>query len=177
MRRRLPVLMTVALLALAGCGDDDDEGRVDVSGGGTDTAGTDTTGASTGAETTPAGPAKANVKVNETEFRLTPKNPTVSKAGVVQFDVQNKGNVVHALEVEGPGGEAKTDAIDPGGKATLKVDLSEAGRYEWYCPIGNHKEQGMRGVITVAGGGTQQEDDSGSDDSGGGGNDKPSAGY
>ena len=166
MRRRVPVLMTIALLALAGCGDDD-EGRVDVSGG------TDTSGASTATtgETTPAGPATATVKVIEKDFSLTPKNPNVSNTGVVEFDVRNAGKVVHALEVEGPGGEVETDAIDPGGKATLKVDLNKAGRYEWYCPIGNHREQGMEGEIKVAGGGTDEPEDSG------GGNDQPSAGY
>jgi len=73
--------------------------------------------------------------------------------------VRNAGETVHALEVEGPGGEVETDRIKPGSSTTLNADLDEAGRYEWYCPVGDHKDRGMKGEITVAGGGGQQKED------------------
>ena len=155
MRHRRSLVLLITLVAFAGCGDDD-EGRVDVSGGGaTDasTSGTSTEGSST------AGPAVETVSVAETEFRLSPANPSVAKAGVVEFQVVNTGKVVHALEVEGPGGEVETDEIEPGAEATLKADLNKAGRYEWYCPIGDHKDRGMKGEITVAGGGGDEKED------------------
>jgi plastocyanin len=132
--RKLALL--IALIALGGCGDDD-EGRVDAGGGA----------------------AVATIKVAETEFHLSPANPSVAKAGVVEFQVVNAGKVAHALEVEGPGGEVETDRIEPGADATLKADLGKAGRYEWYCPIGDHRDRGMRGEITVAGGGGQKKED------------------
>jgi uncharacterized cupredoxin-like copper-binding protein len=134
-------------MALCGCGEDE-EGRVDISGGATDTS---TSGTST-EESSVTGTAVATVSVAETEYRLSPANPSVAKAGVVEFEVVNAGKVAHALEVEGPGGEVETDEIKPGSSATLKADLDKAGRYEWYCPIGNHKDRGMKGEITVAGG-------------------------
>ena len=126
----------VALIALAGCGDDD-EGHVDASGGSTETI----------------------MAVAETEFRLSPANPSVAKAGVVEIQVENAGKVAHALEVEGPAGEVETGRIEAGADATLKADLGKAGRYEWYCPIGDHRDRGMRGEITVAGGGGQKKED------------------
>ena len=159
-RRLSTTLIAVALLAFAACGEDregdvESKGGTGTTGAGTSTTGTGTSTTGTGTSTTPAagGKAVATVRVSETEFALDPKNPKVAKAGVVEFVVTNAGKVPHALEVEGHGGEAETDTIQPGSKARLKVDLSERGSYEWYCPIGDHKQRGMKGRIAVAGGG------------------------
>ena len=146
MRRLAAASISALILALAACGDDD-EGRVDVSGG-TDTAGTTTTGTST-EKAAPAGAPVATVRVAETEFRLSPANPSVAKTGVVEFRIRNVGKIAHALEVEGPEGEVETEEIAPGSSETLKAD---AGKYTWYCPIGDHEARGMKGQITVAGG-------------------------
>lgn len=143
------------LAALVGCGDD--EGRVEVQGG-TDTAGKTTTGAET-APSPAAGNAAQTIRVRETEFALAPRNPRIARTGVVEFVVTNAGGTVHALEVEEPGGEQETEAIDPGRRVRLRVNLSKAGRYEWYCPIGDHRERGMEGELVVAGGGGAPAED------------------
>jgi uncharacterized cupredoxin-like copper-binding protein len=96
----------------------------------------------------------------------------VNKAGVVEFDVTNDGSVTHALEVEGGDIEEETEDIAAGDSATLKVDLPK-GVYELYCPIDDHKEQGMTAELRVAGatgtaedsGDESSEDDSSEDDS------------
>jgi plastocyanin len=134
---RLWALAAAAALALAGCGDD---------------------------EKSDAGssPGDSSITVSETEFRLDPAKPKVAEPGALEVVAKNDGKVVHALEVEGPGGEAETKEIAPGKSATLKVDLGKAGRYEMYCPVGNHRQRGMAGEIVVAGGaGEEPEDDSG----------------
>jgi plastocyanin len=117
------------------------------------------------------GGAGQTVKVSETEFKLNPANPSVGKTGKVKIQVTNDGSTTHALEVEGPNGEVKTAPIQPGKSATLNADLSKAGSYQWYCPIGNHKAMGMKGTIKVAGGGSggTKTDDSGGKPAGGGG--------
>ena len=56
--------------------------------------------------------------------------------------------------------------LQPGQSDTLKVKLNKPGSYEWYCPIDNHKQMGMKGEITVGAGGASK---SSSDDSSGGG--------
>ena len=94
----------------------------------------------------------ATIDVRETEFKLDPANPRVEKPGVVEFNVENAGQTLHALEVEGPKGEVETEEIQPGKSTTLRADLTEPGEYTWYCPVGGHKDQGMEGKITVAGG-------------------------
>ena len=105
-------------------------------------------------ETQPAETAAETVAVSETEFALDPANPRIDQAGTVTFEVSNDGKAVHALEVEAPGGEVETGSIQPGESATLTADLDQPGSYEWYCPVGNHRDLGMEGEITVAGGGT-----------------------
>ena len=100
---------------------------------------------------TPQGPPSATITVRETEMKIDPKNASIDKPGVVEFTVQNAGQVVHALEIEGPTGEIKTEQIPAGKSATLRANLNKPGRYKWYCPVADHEAQGMTGTITVRG--------------------------
>lgn len=144
-------LATPALVALAvaGCGSDNNDN-------------------SSSKSSTPAAsskPAATNkVAVKETDFALSPASPKVKK-GTVTFNATNNGKVPHSLEVEGPGGESKLPKVlQPGQSGTVKVNLSKDGKYEWYCPVDNHKQMGMKGEITVGsgGGGKSSKDDSSS---------------
>jgi plastocyanin len=136
-------LVAIALLALvlAGCGSDD---------------------SSTSAGTS------SSLQVSETDFKLDPSSLTVDAAGTVTISAVNDGGTEHALEIEGAGVEEETETIAPGESAEVTVDL-KAGRYEMYCPIGNHRELGMEGTIVVggaAGAGTTGETETGEDDGG-----------
>lgn len=89
------------------------------------------------------------VEISGTDFAFDPTNPTV-KAGTVTFNLTNDGQTTHNIEVEGPNGEAELEQdLAPGESGQLTVDLSEPGTYEMYCPVGNHKDMGMEGEITV----------------------------
>jgi uncharacterized cupredoxin-like copper-binding protein len=149
MKRLAMATPALLVIGLAGCGGDDGNGA--------------------GERAAPRAAAAAQtIKVSETEFRLDPADPK-DKKGVVDFKVTNDGKVTHSLEVEGPSGELELDkALQPGQSGTLRVNMSKAGRYVWYCPIDGHKASGMEGEITVANGGSgggagasQSEDDSG----------------
>ena len=100
-----------------------------------------------------SGSKAAAVTIRESEFKLNPTNPKVAAGSAVPFKVQNAGTIPHALEVKGPKGEARVQAIQPGSSATLKVDLSKPGMYQFYCPIDGHRKRGMAGQVIVAGGG------------------------
>ena len=63
------------------------------------------------------------------------------------FKFSNPSSVPHAFEVEGNGVEEETETIT-GGEASVTVDL-EPGEYEYYCPVGQHREAGMEGTLTV----------------------------
>jgi plastocyanin len=135
-RRLVTILLSFvvcSLLALSGCGGDDDDEE----------------------EASPSGTPVETVDVTETEFEIDPANPRISTPGPVAFRVRNSGSAPHNLEVEGPNGEAElAEDLQPGQSATLRVDLSEPGTYEWYCPVGDHRERGMEGTVTVGGGGS-----------------------
>ena len=135
--RTTAALAAVALaVAAAGCGEKRE-------------AGTGTSTAAGGATVTEV-PADTTVDVTETEFKIDPPLPKVAKAGVIAFAVKNEGKVDHAIEIEMPGGEIDTDSIAPGESETIKADL-KPGTYEWYCPLADHKDRGMKGEIVVAG--------------------------
>ena len=162
-RMLLALTAVAAALLFASCGEDSDESG---------STGTGTTGTGTQAEQAePTGPASETVELRESEFKIEPAEALVEKAGVVEFRVQNDGEITHALEVESEDLEEETEDIAAGDSATLKVDLAE-GTYELYCPIGNHKEQGMEAELVVgspSGGGGSSEDESSDDDSAGSG--------
>lgn len=133
------VLAVAASLGLAACGgDDDDDG--DTAATTTETTGA--AGATGGGET---------VDVTMMDFKFDPKDPTV-KPGEVTFDVVNDGETLHNMEVEGPSGEAELpEDLQPGDSGSFNVDLSEPGKYRFYCPVGNHEQLGMVGEVTVQG--------------------------
>jgi uncharacterized cupredoxin-like copper-binding protein len=143
--RRCAALLAIGALfavPVAGCGGDDDDNAGNGGGGyGAVGGATETSTAATAA----GGEA---VDMSLTDFALNPADPSVN-AGTVTFDVTNDGQTTHALEVEGPGEEVETEDLAPGDAAKLTVDLNKPGTYEMYCPVGNHREMGMEGEITV----------------------------
>jgi uncharacterized cupredoxin-like copper-binding protein len=139
MRPRLSPLASAGLaaaaiaLAAAGCGGSDDS----------------STTAASPSTTAAQGGGGSSVDLKATDFKFTPSDPT-AKAGQVTFNVTNDGQTVHNLEVEGPDGDEELSSdLSPGQDGVLTVDLSKPGRYEFYCPVGNHKALGMEGEITV----------------------------
>ena len=118
-------------------------------------------------ESQSTGAARETIEVVATDFAFEPASIEVDEPGIYAFRLVNRGDSTHALEVEGEGDQAATADIGPGESAELKIEL-KAGRYELYCPVGNHKELGMKGTLSVGGGagggGTTTTD---GDDSGG----------
>jgi plastocyanin len=125
--RRTLILLAVA--ALAGCGGDDDENGEE-------------TGAAGGGET---------IAISLVDFRLEPATVQLDAAGTYTFRATNDGDTQHALEIEGGDVEEETETLDPGDTGEVTVELA-AGEYELYCPIDDHRDQGMEGDLTVGGG-------------------------
>jgi PQQ system protein len=135
---RLLVLLPVALV-LAACGGSEDESA--------------------------SGDVVQTIQISESEFSLNPSTVTLQQTGTYEFAVMNDGQITHALEIEeeGGGAEAKTGDIAAAETTTVRFTFSAEGTYEMYCPIGNHKDQGMKGTIVVGnaagGGGTTTDED------------------
>jgi uncharacterized cupredoxin-like copper-binding protein len=64
--------------------------------------------------------------------------------------VENTGKATHSLTIEGPGGMDMTSDTVQGGRSTTMTVTLQAGRYEVYCPIGNHRAMGMSTTLTVS---------------------------
>jgi uncharacterized cupredoxin-like copper-binding protein len=117
----------------------------------------------------PGGGDGAVVEISLGEFAIEPSAIELDP-GSYTVRVTNDGGAVHALDIEGPTGEVETAELAAGESADLNVDL-EDGEYEMYCPVGDHRDRGMEGTITVGGGGggtttdeTTTDDDGGEDE-------------
>jgi len=134
----LALLLSAGLLLVAGCGDDEDEG----SGGGASTPQATEEAAGGGGEgealTLTADPG-GNISWEPGELS--------APAGSVTIKLVNESDVPHAVEVEGNGVEEESEIITAG-ETELTVDL-EAGEYTFYCPVGQHRQNGMEGTLTV----------------------------
>jgi plastocyanin len=137
--------LAVVALGAAGCGDDDDDGGQAAT---TPAPATQTTQEQTTPTATTPSSGRSAVTISATEFAFNPANPEV-KAGQVAFRLKNDGGAPHALEVEGNGIEEASKVINGGQTTTLGVTL-KAGTYTIYCPVGNHRQQGMEGELTVS---------------------------
>ena len=119
----LAALVLAGTLTLAGCGGDEQpEPTADRAGG--------------------------SLTVTETDLALDPSAARLPRAGAVQVAVVNRGTTTHALAIKTRDGTRSTGTIEPGRSATLSVRLP-AARHVWYCPVGDHRERGMRGTIAV----------------------------
>ena len=147
--RRLAPLATCLLAAatLAACGGDDDDGGATTSSGGA------ATGAATGAETTPQGSASSRLALvaEESGGLRFDRRALEAQAGDVTIALDNPGGnqLPHAVEIEGEGVEEESGTIEPGDAPTQVTANLRPGSYSFYCPVGDHRQQGMEGTLTV----------------------------
>lgn len=154
---------TVIVLAAAGCG-----------GGGSSEGSTASTAstASSGSGGSGGGAPVKTIRIVEKEYSLSPSSIPISKPGLYVLQGVNQGTISHGIAIEGNGIDMDGPIVSPGQTSTVRVTISKGGSYEVYCPVGNHKEMGMEGHLTLGSGGgagTSTGDDSGTttDSSGG----------
>jgi plastocyanin len=144
--RRFVVLAATAALAFAGCGGDDSSDS-SAAPAATDTpteAATETpteAAASGGASKLAiAADPGGSIKFTKTAYEAT--------AGSVEVDFANEAQIPHAVEIEGNGVEEKTEVVQGKDAPPLTVDL-KPGTYTIYCPVGDHRDEGMEATLTV----------------------------
>jgi plastocyanin len=135
------VLAVAAALAFAGCGGDDGESTPTPAATEAATE-TPTEAAASGAASKLAIAADPGGAKKFTETELT------ATAGQVEIDFSNDSQLPHAVEIEGNGVEETTETVTGEDAPPLTVDL-EPGTYEFYCPVGDHRAEGMEGTLTV----------------------------
>jgi plastocyanin len=146
----LAAVLVAGLLAVAGCGDDDDDGGGGRSGDEGAEATNDGGGGYGGAASGGGGGGGTTLKLaaDPSGALKFDKTSLTAKPGTVTIDMDNPSDVPHAVEIEGQGVEEEGEVVEKGGVSTVTADL-EPGEYEYYCPVGNHEAEGMKGTLTV----------------------------
>ena len=133
--RRIAIALALTAALVAGCGGDDDESAATPEA--TQAPASDSGGG--GATVDVSAPADGSLKFDQATLS--------AKSGKVTFKFDNPSAVPHAFEIEGNGIEEETDVITKS-DASVTVDL-KPGKYEYYCPVGQHRSAGMEGTLTV----------------------------
>jgi uncharacterized cupredoxin-like copper-binding protein len=91
--------------------------------------------------------------VSLAEFRFAPATLTATAGQPVNWTFTNDGQFQHNFRVQLAGqtvDAAPGDAtVMPGQRATFTYTFTTPGRFEFWCPVGQHRERGMVGTLTV----------------------------
>jgi plastocyanin len=137
--------LVLASIALGACGDSND-----------DSSSTESSAPATTEQTTStaAGGGSASLKIDAIEKGPEQlgfsKKSLSAKGGDVTIAMDNpQGNQLpHAIEIEGNGVEEEGQTVSAGGTSTVSANL-KPGKYDFYCPVGDHRDEGMEGTLTV----------------------------
>ena len=93
------------------------------------------------------------VVVKASEFRFNPESLLVEDQGggpaSVTIELRNEGNQAHDLRLRRAGDDVGGTPIFQGGRSRSVQFPLEPGEYTIYCSVGNHRELGMDGSLTV----------------------------
>lgn len=85
------------------------------------------------------------IQVSGEDFSFTPSTIEVDEGETITFEFTNDGTVVHNF-----GGEfGRTDTIAAGETDTVTATFDSPGDQAFWCSVGNHRDMGMEGTITV----------------------------
>jgi LPXTG-motif cell wall-anchored protein len=91
--------------------------------------------------------------VSMTEFQFAPATLTATAGQPVNWTFRNEGQFPHDFRVQA--GSQMVDAVPgdanvaPGQSATLSFTFTTPGTYDYWCPVGMHRDRGMVGRLTV----------------------------
>lgn len=136
---KLKTLGAVLLVAtLASCGGDDDEPAAAPTGQAVQTA--------------PAGPTtRLAIDAVEADGLSFSEQSLQVQAGTLTLAMTNPSDakLEHAIAIEGGNGASRAGSTaGPGELSVVTVPLV-AGDYTFYCPVGDHRRDGMEGTLVV----------------------------
>lgn len=158
--RRWGVLTAALLLVsgvLAACGGGSSSDSTTSSAGSTSTPSTSASssgsggGASTTSSTGASAGATLDISATEGSGLGFSQRALTARAGAVTIRLDNgsSNSLPHGIAIEGNGVDKDGKVVQPGGASTVTVRL-KPGRYTFYCPVPGHKDQGMKGTLTVS---------------------------
>jgi uncharacterized cupredoxin-like copper-binding protein len=144
-----PLVLTVLVVAVAGCGGG---GSSSSTSAGTQPAAPPASTTPATSSSTPAGGSAGALQIAADPsgaFRYT-KSSLTAKSGKISIDFTNNSAVGHDLTVQQgtSGSNLGATPIFSGGSKTLTVTL-KPGKYTFYCSVPGHRQAGMHGTLTV----------------------------
>jgi plastocyanin len=108
-------------------------------------------GASLAAQGGASAAATLNLKSKKQGVAFTKKTLT-AKAGkvTIKLKVASGSQFPHSIAIKGKGLDKKgTPRFAQGGKTAKVTAKLKKGKYTFYCPVGEHAANGMKGTLTV----------------------------
>lgn len=142
-RRKSALVLAVVALGVSACGDDEEPAAQKSTPEATETE--------TPAATAAAGEGEQlALKASEDGGLSFDQKSLKAKTGTVTVTLQNPGGnqMPHNIVIEGEGVEEAGEVVQPGGSSTATADL-KPGVYTFYCEVGQHRQAGMEGKLTV----------------------------
>ena len=133
----LTLIATLAVLAVAGCGGDDEK-----------SASSSSDSTPTATEASGGGGQNIAIAADPSGALKFDKTTLTGKPGKITITMDNPSDIPHAVEVEGNGVDFKGEVVGKDGKSVASGDV-KAGTYDFFCPVGNHRAEGMEGKLTV----------------------------
>lgn len=87
------------------------------------------------------------VSVKETSYRIALS--TRPQAGTVTFVIRNPSDDGHDFWLRGAGKTYRSKVLGPGGGARLVAKLKKGVRYQYWCGVSDHAEEGMQGSFVA----------------------------
>jgi len=113
---------------------------------------TTATAAATSAPAAAAAVSVTAVEITDAKYEYNPST-LAFKTGDTQVKFENKaGNQrPHTFTIKNAAGTEvfRSDRIQPGTSADLKINLAEAGTYKFLCVVQGHEDKGQTGTLTV----------------------------
>ena len=95
------------------------------------------------------------ITVKMSEFKFEPSAWNVKAGEKITFTLENTGRFPHDVHVEGQGvtveAVAGTGNVAAGQTGTWVYTFEKPGKYDIWCPVGQHRAQGMVGTLEVTG--------------------------
>ena len=95
---------------------------------------------------TTTAPVEKSFTVKGSNFSFTPAEIRVKKGDKVKITFTNESGF-HDYVLDGYG--VKTDQLAAGQSGDVTFTADKTGTFAYYCSVGNHRGQGMEGVLIV----------------------------
>lgn len=110
---------------------------------------TDTMAVSESPAETSGTPSATNVKeftVTGSNFEFDPAKMTVKKGDTVKITFKSEGSL-HDFVIDEF--DVRTQQLGAGKEESIEFVADKSGTFEYYCSVGNHRQMGMVGTLTV----------------------------